>query len=177
MRKIFDAILFLMSTLVIASLIILSMGCTRYVYLPTEPDPEPQATPTPATGPCRFPQGLDYVTYPGTPRLHDRLNSAMSAVLECAPFTECRWPGFDPQSFYQLLGERLRSNGLCAGQPEEGRSDEIAVSESACGDWEIYHAWHFGGERPLWALPRENKCVGLGCGNPFRGLAKPNSCK
>ena len=154
--------------------LLLTLGCTRekieYVYVNV---PTTVVTPSPvASGPCVFPQGLNYTTHPGLPTLGPEVNAAMSKILECPVESECKWPGYDPQSFYYSLGKELRAMGLCAGQPEEGRSDEIAVGRDATR-FQIYHAWSYAG-RPLWVRPRSTPCVGVeGCGNPYRGDAVP----
>ena len=155
--------------------LLFGFGCTRerivYVNMPT-----PVSTPTPApSATCGFPQGLNYETFPATPALYAELNAAMSAILDCPVESECRYPTYDPQDFYRALTRELQSRGLCAGQPVIGQSDEIAVGRTRCGTYEIWHAWNYNG-RPLWARPRENKCVGTACGNPFRGGARPLGC-
>ena len=159
----------------IVVLLLTFVGCVRekivYVNVPT-----PVETPAPTVpAECRFPQGLNYETFPATPALWAELNAAMSTVLDCPIESECRYPTYDPQDFYRALTRELQVRRLCAAQPVIGQSDEIAVGRTECGEYEMYHAWSFAG-RPLWARPRENKCVGTACGNPFRGGARPLGC-
>jgi hypothetical protein len=95
----------------------------------------------------------------------------MSKVLECPVWSECRYPTYDPQDFYRALVQALHADGLCAGQPVDGQSDEVAVGVDHL-NFEIYHAFHYG-RGPIWARHRETPCVGTSCGNPYRGNARP----
>jgi hypothetical protein len=55
------------------------------------------------------------------------------------------------QNWFSLVSEALRAQGFCAGQHEEGHTDEIAVSDTGCtGKWYGYHICNYGGAKVVW---------------------------
>jgi hypothetical protein len=119
------------------------------------PTPTPQPTPTPTPEPahgCKFPQGVpegDF-TYLGVrePTLGRTVNDAVSAATGCPVGATCELPGIGPNQLFEVVTQRLRDMGLCAGRHDEtnpGGSDEIAVAESCLGPWQGYHIYAYTG--------------------------------
>jgi len=119
------------------------------------PTPTPQPTPTPTPEPaneCEFPQGVpegDF-TYLGVrePTLGRTVNDAVSAATGCPVGATCELPGIGPNQLFEVVTQRLRDMGLCAGRHDEtnpGGSDEIAVAESCLGPWQGYHIYAYTG--------------------------------
>jgi len=76
------------------------------------------------------------------------VNDAVSAATGCPVGSTCELPGVGPNQLFEVVTQRLRDMGLCAGRHDEtnpGGSDEIAVAESCLGPWQGYHIYAYTG--------------------------------
>lgn len=147
---------------------LLMIGCTRevIVYRDSPTAPAPPEPPAAAAAPSlRFPQGIpdsEIVIVPGIPTLHEEVNAAMAEMFPGCHDSNCDGLGYDPQSFFAVLNDKLRKRGLWAGQHRDGESDEMTVSRTCLGPWENFHAWNYVGT-PIWANPVSAPCAGDAC--------------
>lgn len=165
---------------VLALMAMTALGCTRerivYVESPTAASTEPSLQAAAEPPSLKFPQGIpdsQIIVVPGIPTLYDEVNAEIAAMFPNCNIgdTRCDSGGYNPQGFYYVLNERLRTRGLWAGQHRDGHSDEITVSRSCLGPWENYKAWIYLGY-PQWAKPRTTPCAGDTClhtGSSYRG--------
>lgn len=127
------------------------------------PPPDPPAPPVPSN--CDGEPGP--IIRDRRPELGASINAALAAVTGCAPGSRCVVRE-RPQEFQRRVIERLRADGLCAGQHEPGITDEIAVATSTTAPregWHIYAGawddpagtgtvvWSPGAARPAYAAP------------------------
>lgn len=111
----------------------------------------------PASSGCTFPQGVpdaDFTAHSDTnAALADTINGVMEGLSGCSRGSDCdlgaSYP--DPQQWFAAVNARLRALGYCAGQHEDGATDEIAVSTTGCaGLWYGYHVFHYGVMKVVW---------------------------
>ncbi len=110
-----------------------------------------------AVGGCRFPQGVaeaDYTHGDGnSATVSAAVNRVMAQLSGCSIGSDCPVGATYPtgQSWFDDVTAGLRAEGLCAGQHEDGHTDEIAVSETGCtGRWYGYHIYNYGGSKVVW---------------------------
>ncbi len=113
----------------------------------------------PVTG-CRFPQGVpeqDFTGHTGTDAtIADAVNAVMASLSGCDVGSRCPISGTGTaeevcQQWFDAVTQALRDQGFCAGQHEEGVTDEIAVSNTGCaGNWYGYHICNYGGPLVVW---------------------------
>lgn len=82
------------------------------------------------------------------------VNAVMATLSGCPVGSDCpigdRYP--EAQQWFDAVNAALRAQGLCAGQHEEGHTDEIAVSDTGCaGRWYGYHVYNYGGSKVVWS--------------------------
>ena len=120
----------------------------------------------PQTGPCSFPQGVPEEGFIGfacvyqdtDPSVDAAVNNAMAGLSGCSVGSVCVITGFPGttveeicQSWFAAVTEQLRAAGYCAGQHQEGGTDEIAVSQTGCtGKWFGYHICNYAGGKVVW---------------------------
>ena len=107
---------------------------------------------------CRFPQQVpepDFTHHATTSgSVASTVNSVMQQLSGCPVGSDCPIGATYPtaQSWFDAVNVALRARGLCAGQHEEGHTDEIAVSDSGCtGLWYGFHVFNYGGSKVVWA--------------------------
>lgn len=146
----------------------------------------------------RFPQGVpeeDFTRHTSKPRFADAVNQAMADLSGCAVRQASCVHGRDPWVWLLEVAGELRKRGLWAGQHVEGKTDEIAVSDSCTGEWDGDHITTFGDPAMVvWVSVPPVPCAGSseggepcnanGCGCPavgpgaYRGgwSITPNHC-
>ncbi|MDY0063291.1 MAG: hypothetical protein RBU45_26035 [Myxococcota bacterium] len=106
---------------------------------------------------CSFPQGVPEEAFTSGGETDGEIAAAVNAVMAalsgCGIGSDCfigdRWP--DGQGWFGAVNRELRNQGYCAGQHEEGATDEIAVSSAGCrGRWYGYHVYNYGGSKVVW---------------------------
>ena len=106
---------------------------------------------------CTFPQGVPDAEFVGhtdtSASVANTVNTVMEQLSGCGRGSDCyigdRYP--TGQSWFDAVNTELRARGLCAGQHEEGYTDEIAVSDTGCaGLWYGYHIYNYGGLKVVW---------------------------
>jgi hypothetical protein len=85
----------------------------------------------------------------GAASFTEEINRALKATTGCDVRSDCRVRMSD-QDFFATVAAELRKGGLCAGQHDDGATDEIAVGSSP-GEVEGYHVYNYGGGRVAWA--------------------------
>lgn len=110
------------------------------------------------TSGCRFPQGVpepDFTHHATTSSsVGSVVNTVMQQLSGCPIGSDCPLGAAFPtaERWFDAVNAALRARGLCAGQHEEGHTDEIAVSDSGCtGLWYGYHVYNYGGGKVVWA--------------------------
>jgi hypothetical protein len=99
--------------------------------------------------PCVIPQGVRWRRVQGSPGFTAEINAALKTLTGCEVNSDCRVPWGD-QAFFAAVAAELRKQGLCAGQHDEGATDEIAVGARP-GEVEGHHVYNYGGGRVAWA--------------------------
>lgn len=130
------------------------------------PVPVPTPTPTPSTK-CSFPQGVEdqLKEVPNPKTLASQLDQIISQHTGCAINSDCVLGQSDPQYYYAAMITWVQAAGLCAGQHNDGHTDEISINTTcnAGTTWENYHSvnygdprkvsWSGGGARSGWIAP------------------------
>ncbi len=135
------------------------LGLLLAASCPTPPpNPEPTTTPTPVSTPtpipvpilCYFPQGVpeqDYKLVGNPGQFSQVVDQTIRENTTCSGETDCNWGIADPQVYLATMIKALQAKGLCAGQHENGSSDQISVSANCNANvtWENYQPVNFGG--------------------------------
>lgn len=152
--------------------------CVPVVVVPPPPPPNPQ----PTLG-CTAPQGSWVRPKPTTLVARAEIVKVLRELGGCTEGSSCPLPHDNQQSWQAKVVAELRARGLCAGQHEEGITDEIAViplGGSQCGRWEAYKVFACTPPRPgepstldtcpmvgrgkvRWAIPSESYTPGPEC--------------
>jgi len=98
---------------------------------------------------CAIPQGVRWRRVSRAPEFTAEINGAMKAITGCEVRSDCRVRMGD-QEFFAAVAAELRKQGLCAGQHDEGATDEVAVGVDP-GEVEGHHVYNYGGGRVAWA--------------------------
>jgi hypothetical protein len=101
----------------------------------------------------------------------------MVGLTNCTIGPTCQLVGWTQQTWQAAVEAGLRKTGLCSGQHEDGKTDEISVSSNGCaGQWEQFHVYagpESGGGRIVWANIPSQPCFGAECttvnGGAYRG--------
>lgn len=145
-----------MKLLVAVSSLLLAASCPP-VPQPPNPVPTPTPFPTPVPTPtpvakCFFPQGVpqeDYKLVPNPAQFSSVVDATIRENVQvCHGETDCDWGPADPQVYLSVMVKALQTKGLCAGQHEDGHSDQISVANSCAAGvtWENYQPVNFGGD-------------------------------
>ncbi len=102
-----------------------------------------------AASTCAIPQGVRWHRLRASPNFTQEINDAMKAITGCDVRSDCRVRMSD-QDFFAAVAAELREKGLCAGQHEDGATDEIAVGVGP-EEVEGHHVYNYGGARVAWA--------------------------
>lgn len=123
------------------------------------PSPQPSPSPSPSSSPgCRIPQGAKWKILPGARfLLEQRVDSAISQVTGMTEEDAPVYAGRDAQVFFGQVSGVLRKWGLCAGQHEDGKTDEICVGATP-DRCEGYHVYHYKPGNVIWT-PNSNRNV------------------
>lgn len=140
-----------------------------------QPTPTPLPTPTPTPTPttiCFFPQGVpqaDYSELPNPGEFSEVVDQTIREHTVCEGATDCIWGSQDPQVYLAILVDSLQKKGFCAGQHENGKTDQISIAHSCSANtlWENYQPVNFGGV---------NHKARFAPGNVMSGWKVPVSC-
>lgn len=142
---------------VLALFLYLTLGATE---CPKIPGPNPTPTPTPSPTPiplplptpvtCTFPQGVpqeDFKIVPNPKEFSLVVDQTIKENTTCVGVTDCTWGPENPQTYLSLMIKKLQEKGLCAGQHENGITDQISVARTCEAGvvWENYQPVNFGG--------------------------------
>ena len=106
---------------------------------PTPPTPTP--TPPPG-GSCSFPQGVPLIgPGPEVASIRPVVMATLKRLSGCNESTDCPLPNDNQQSWQGKVTADLRAQGLCAGQHEDGKTDQIAVATQCNVPWESYYVF------------------------------------
>lgn len=147
-----------MKFLTLIPVLIFSASCpikvSNPIPTPTPIDPpisepvDPPVNPTPTQ--CTFPQGIpeqDYKLVPNPGKFSTIVDQTIRENTNCTGETDCTWGSENPQFYLRIMINALQQKGLCAGQHEDGVTDQISVAENCNAEttWENYQPVNFGG--------------------------------
>jgi len=142
---------------------------------------------------CKAPQGSWIDPQPPTNVLRPAVMAVLVDLSGCPEGSDCPLPGFTQQSWQERVSATLRDpvemsrilhrtveRGLCAGQHEDGVTDEITVSTECTQRWEGYKVFACTPRRPT-DPPDFDTCPVLGRGKvrwaiPTLGYVPAGSC-